>query len=86
MNWSAKSAAILFDHATASAWLVACLLIDANQTCALVLARISHGHRHPLLDEQEPPRWLAPVACAVLVMAVTALGTAMLLDDVDGAS
>jgi hypothetical protein len=64
---------------------VACLLIAANQTYALVLARISHGHRHPPLDEQAPPRWLAPVARAVLVMAVTALGMAMLLDGVDGA-
>jgi hypothetical protein len=85
MNWSARSAAILFGHATAVAWLVACLPIAAYQTYALVLARISHGHRHPPPDQQEPPRWLAALARAVLVMALAALGMAMLLDDGGGA-
>jgi hypothetical protein len=84
MNWPAKSAAVLFGYATASAWLVGWLPIAAYQICALVLARISHG-RHPPLDQQEPPHWLAAVARAVLVMALAALGMAMLLDDGVGA-
>jgi hypothetical protein len=85
MNCSAKSAAVLLGCATALAWLLGYLPVTAYQTYALVLARISHGHHHPPLDEQEPPRWLAPLARAVLVMALAALGMAMLLDDGDGA-
>ena len=32
MNWSLKSAAVLFGYATALAWLVACLAIAALQS------------------------------------------------------
>jgi Na+/proline symporter len=85
MNWSAKSAAVLFGYAAALTWFALCLAIAAYQTHTLVLARISHGRCHPPLGSQVPPRWLAPLAGAVLVMALAALRMAMLLDDVDGA-
>jgi hypothetical protein len=50
------------------------------QAQQLAHARVLHPRRrHPPLDEQEPPRWLAGLAFASLALALTALAFAALI-------
>jgi hypothetical protein len=79
MIW-AKLTVILFGHAIALVSLAAWLAICARHAWPRSLAAIRYCRRHPPLDEQEPPGWLAPLARAVLVLALVALGLATLLD------
>jgi hypothetical protein len=83
MILSARQGIILSGYIVALIGVAAWAALAAGPPLTVLTAR--HSRHHPPLHEQEPPRWLAPLARAVLIVAVAALGIACLIDGGDSA-
>jgi hypothetical protein len=79
--WSARQGIISFGYVIALISVTAWVALAARPLFTAVTTR--HSRHQPPLHEQEPPGWLAPLARAVLVLALFALGLATLLDSGD---
>ncbi len=79
MIWSAKQLVILSGGAIAWGLLATWLALVAPPASRIGLVTRRHCRPHPPVQEQEPPAWLLVLARAVLVLALAALGLAMLL-------
>jgi hypothetical protein len=79
---SARQGIILSGYLVVLIGVATWAALFAGPPLTVVTAR--HSRRHPPLHEQEPPRWLAPLARAILILALAALGLLALLDGWDG--
>jgi len=81
MIWSSRQGVISFGYVIALMLVTAWAALAAAPLFADITTR--HSRHQPPLHEQEPPCWLAPLARAVLILALAALGLAGLLEGGD---